>query len=108
MVGKKSSPSSARRSSPPIKSSVKDKNTTAGVEASSEAISTGSDRAIDFFLKSMSNEEQKATIRQLHEMIRQEAPDLEPTADFLPGTMGYGKYHYHYNSVDRAIGYALD
>jgi len=41
-------------------------------------------------------EPRRGEIRALHEMIRREVPQLEPTMDF--GMLGYGKYHYRYPS----------
>ncbi len=35
-------------------------------------------------------------IQRLHDLIREVAPELEPTMEF--GMMGYGKYHYRYKS----------
>ena len=33
-------------------------------------------------------------IQALHDMVRSEAPELEPTMEF--GMLGYGKFHYKY------------
>ena len=41
-------------------------------------------------------EKRRADIQTLHDMVRQEAPELEPTMEF--GMLGYGKYHYKYSS----------
>ena len=41
-------------------------------------------------------EKRRADIQTLHEMVRQEAPELEPTMEF--GMLGYGKFHYKYKS----------
>lgn len=41
-------------------------------------------------------EPRRTQIRQLHELIRQEVPDLEPHVD--RGMIGYGRYHYRYAS----------
>jgi len=38
----------------------------------------------------------RADIQRLHDLIREVAPELEPTMEF--GMMGYGKYHYKYAS----------
>jgi uncharacterized protein YdhG (YjbR/CyaY superfamily) len=35
-------------------------------------------------------------IQRLHDLVREVAPELEPTMEF--GMMGYGKYHYKYAS----------
>jgi hypothetical protein len=35
-------------------------------------------------------------VRLLHDLIRREAPDLEP--HLRSGMLGYGTYHYHYDS----------
>jgi hypothetical protein len=35
-------------------------------------------------------------IQHLHDLVLEEAPDLEPTMEF--GILGYGKYHYRYAS----------
>ena len=35
-------------------------------------------------------------IRKLHELVREAAPDLEPTMDF--GMLGYGRFHYKYKT----------
>lgn len=35
-------------------------------------------------------------IRRLHRIIREEAPQLEPTMEF--GMLGYGRFHYRYAS----------
>jgi uncharacterized protein YdhG (YjbR/CyaY superfamily) len=41
-------------------------------------------------------EKRRADIQVLHDMVREEAPELEPTMEF--GMLGYGKYHYKYKS----------
>jgi uncharacterized protein YdhG (YjbR/CyaY superfamily) len=41
-------------------------------------------------------EKRRADIQALHDMVREEAPELEPTMEF--GMLGYGKYHYKYKS----------
>jgi len=41
-------------------------------------------------------EKRRADIQTLHDMVREEAPELEPTMEF--GMLGYGKYHYKYAS----------
>ena len=41
-------------------------------------------------------EARRADIQTLHDMVREEAPELEPTMEF--GMLGYGKYHYKYKS----------
>jgi hypothetical protein len=35
-------------------------------------------------------------VRRVHDLIREIAPDLEPTMEF--GFLGYGKFHYRYAS----------
>jgi len=40
------------------------------------------------------DEKRRPDIQALHEMVREEAPELEPTMDF--GWLGYGKFHYRY------------
>ena len=39
-------------------------------------------------------ENRRQDLRRLHDLIRQTAPELEPTMEF--GMLGYGKYHYRY------------
>jgi hypothetical protein len=41
-------------------------------------------------------EKRRDDIQQLHDLIREVAPELEPTMEF--GMMGYGKYAYKYAS----------
>lgn len=41
-------------------------------------------------------ESRRADIRRLHDLIREIAPQLEPTMEF--GLMGYGRFHYKYAS----------
>ena len=41
-------------------------------------------------------EPRRSQIQQLHELIRQTVPNLEPTMRF--GMLGYGTYHYKYAS----------
>ena len=41
-------------------------------------------------------EKRRDDIQKLHDLIREEAPDLAPTMEF--GFLGYGKYHYKYAS----------
>ena len=41
-------------------------------------------------------EKRRDDVRRLHELIREVAPDLEPTMEF--GFLGYGRYHYRYAS----------
>ena len=41
-------------------------------------------------------EKRRADIQALHDLVREEAPELEPTMEF--GMLGYGKYHYRYAS----------
>ncbi|MEU5263172.1 DUF1801 domain-containing protein [Amycolatopsis sp. NPDC021455] len=41
-------------------------------------------------------EPRRGELRTLHALIRESAPDLEPTMEF--GTPGYGRYHYRYAS----------
>jgi uncharacterized protein YdhG (YjbR/CyaY superfamily) len=41
-------------------------------------------------------EKRRADVQALHDMVREEAPELEPTMEF--GMLGYGKYHYKYKS----------
>ncbi len=41
-------------------------------------------------------EERREDIRRLHNLVREEAPKLEPTMEF--GMLGYGRYHYRYAS----------
>ena len=41
-------------------------------------------------------EKRRPDIQRLHELVREEAPELEPTMEF--GMLGYGKYHYRYAS----------
>lgn len=42
------------------------------------------------------DERRRADIRRLHDLVREVAPDLEPTMQF--GMLGYGTYHYRYAS----------
>jgi hypothetical protein len=41
-------------------------------------------------------EPRRTEIQTLHDLIRREAPDLEP--HLHSGMLGYGKYHYRYDS----------
>jgi hypothetical protein len=41
-------------------------------------------------------EDRREDIQALHDMVREEAPELEPTMEF--GILGYGKFHYKYKS----------
>lgn len=41
-------------------------------------------------------EPRRSQIRQLHELIRETVPELEPHVD--RGMIGYGRYHYRYSS----------
>jgi hypothetical protein len=41
-------------------------------------------------------DDRRADIQALHDMVRNEAPELEPTMDF--GILGYGKFHYKYKT----------
>ena len=41
-------------------------------------------------------EKRRADIQTLHDMVCEEAPELEPTMEF--GMLGYGKFHYKYSS----------
>lgn len=41
-------------------------------------------------------DKRRADIQALHDLIRRQAPGLEPTMEF--GMLGYGKYHYKYKS----------
>ncbi len=41
-------------------------------------------------------EKRRADIQVLHDMVLEEAPELEPTMEF--GMLGYGKFHYKYSS----------
>lgn len=41
-------------------------------------------------------ESRREDIQRLHELIREVAPELEPTMEF--GMMGYGRFHYQYAS----------
>jgi len=41
-------------------------------------------------------EKRRDDIQALHDMVRDEAPELDPTMDF--GMLGYGKFHYTYKS----------
>ena len=36
----------------------------------------------------------RADVQRLHELVREAAPELEPTMEF--GMLGYGKFHYRY------------
>jgi uncharacterized protein YdhG (YjbR/CyaY superfamily) len=40
------------------------------------------------------SEPRRSDIEALHDLIREAAPELEPTMEF--GMLGYGKYHYKY------------
>ena len=42
------------------------------------------------------DERRRADIQRLHDLVREVAPDLEPTMQF--GMLGYGTYHYRYAS----------
>jgi uncharacterized protein YdhG (YjbR/CyaY superfamily) len=41
-------------------------------------------------------EKRRGDIRRLHDLVREIAPELEPTMEF--GMLGYGKFHYKYAS----------
>ncbi len=41
-------------------------------------------------------ERRRGDIQSLHDLVREVAPELEPTMEF--GMLGYGKYHYKYAS----------
>jgi uncharacterized protein YdhG (YjbR/CyaY superfamily) len=41
-------------------------------------------------------EKRREDIQRLHDLVREEAAELEPTMEF--GMLGYGKYHYRYAS----------
>ena len=41
-------------------------------------------------------EKRRDDVRRLHELVRETAPELEPTMEF--GFPGYGRYHYKYAS----------
>jgi len=41
-------------------------------------------------------EKRRSDIQRLHDLVREVAPELEPTMDF--GMLGYGKFHYKYAS----------
>jgi uncharacterized protein YdhG (YjbR/CyaY superfamily) len=41
-------------------------------------------------------EPRRSDLRKLHELVRSTVPDLQPTMEF--GMLGYGKYHYRYDS----------
>ena len=42
------------------------------------------------------DEPRRSEIRQLHELIRETLPELEPNTD--GGMLGYGRFHYRYKS----------
>jgi uncharacterized protein YdhG (YjbR/CyaY superfamily) len=42
------------------------------------------------------DEKRRGDIQRLHELVREVAPELEPTMEF--GMLGYGTYHYRYAS----------
>ncbi len=39
-------------------------------------------------------EKRRPDVQRLHDLVREVAPELEPTMDF--GMLGYGKFHYKY------------
>ncbi len=41
-------------------------------------------------------EQRRRDIQSLHDLVREVAPELEPTMEF--GMLGYGKFHYKYAS----------
>lgn len=41
-------------------------------------------------------EARRDDVQRLHDLVREAAPELEPTMDF--GMLGYGKFHYKYAS----------
>jgi hypothetical protein len=43
------------------------------------------------------DEPRRSDVRELHELIRREAPELEPHIT-SHGMIGYGRYHYRYKS----------
>lgn len=50
---------------------------------------------VDEYLEGLP-EPRRSQVRQMHELIRETAPDLEPHVD--RGGIGYGRYHYRYAS----------
>lgn len=42
------------------------------------------------------DEKRRGDIQRLHDLVREVAPELEPTMEF--GMLGYGTYHYRYAS----------
>mmetsp|Transcript_22694 Transcript_22694/g.38599 ORF Transcript_22694/g.38599 Transcript_22694/m.38599 type:complete len:174 (-) Transcript_22694:206-727(-) len=60
-------------------------------------IEDAKDDILDTFLESIADENRKKEIIQLHTLVTKNAPTLEPTLEFA-NTLGYGKYHYHYQS----------
>lgn len=42
------------------------------------------------------DEKRRSDIQRLHDLVREVAPELEPTMEF--GMLGYGKFHYKYAS----------
>mmetsp|Transcript_21378 Transcript_21378/g.49339 ORF Transcript_21378/g.49339 Transcript_21378/m.49339 type:complete len:188 (+) Transcript_21378:508-1071(+) len=59
--------------------------------------SPNDDKILDTFLSDVDDDGRREDIRMLHELIREHAPDLEPTLEFSK-TLGYGKYHYRYKT----------
>ncbi len=41
-------------------------------------------------------EKRREDVQRLHDLVREVAPELEPTMEF--GFLGYGRYHYRYAS----------
>lgn len=42
------------------------------------------------------DEARRADVQRLHDLVRETAPELEPTMEF--GLLGYGRFHYRYAS----------
>ncbi len=49
------------------------------------------------YIASVEDPGRRADIQRLHDLIREAAPELEPTMQFA-GILGYGPFHYRYAS----------
>jgi Domain of unknown function (DU1801) len=49
------------------------------------------------YINAITDANRRLEIQELHNLIRQHAPSLEPTTEFKD-KLGYGKYHYQYKS----------
>src|SRR5688500_9601946 len=71
------------------------KPATFGPVCSATMIKTDGTRTPEAYLHRL-EEPRRSDVRALHELIRREAPQLEPHAS--DSGIGYGKYHYRYRT----------